>query len=181
MYRTLLAAPCLLASLSAALADPPAPTRTPLHRTVDLAIGETAEVTFADGAKAAVKLLELHEAVDDLRAAVRQAKVKVAVNGQTIELVSGNYHLPRTVAGLQIDCPVSKGLLRNTTRDVWGLDKDVRLRLWPEKSPLIEPGTFVYPAKQRWFASLTQMANEPVYADGVAKPSLKKVYYHWGL
>ena len=32
----------------------------------------------------------------------------------------------------------------------WGLDKDVRLRLWPAGAPLLNPGTFVYPAKQRW-------------------------------
>src|SRR5579862_8959099 len=44
MYRIVLAAPVLLASLSAAIADPPAPTRTPLHHTIDLAIGETADI-----------------------------------------------------------------------------------------------------------------------------------------
>ncbi|HXX92587.1 MAG TPA: PKD domain-containing protein, partial [Planctomycetota bacterium] len=59
--------------------------------------------------------------------------------------------------------------------------KDVRLRLWPAGSSWIDPGSFVYPAKQRWFASYTQMANEPVYVDGGELPSKKEIYYHYGL
>jgi murein DD-endopeptidase MepM/ murein hydrolase activator NlpD len=43
------------------------------------------------------------------------------------------------------------------------------------------PNTFVYPAKQRWFASYTQMANEPVYVDGGELPAKKVIYYHFGL
>jgi hypothetical protein len=181
MHRILLSTACFVALFSLASAEPPKPSRVPLHQIVDLSIGESAEVKLGDDKKVSVKLVELHEAIDDLRAAIRQAKVKLLVNGETVELVSGNYHLPRAVAGVQIDCPITKGYLRNSTKDAWGLDKDARVRLWPEKSPLLEPDTFVYPAKQRWFASMTQMANEPVYVDGVEKPSVKKIYYHYGL
>ena len=39
-------------------------------------------------------------------------------------------------------------------------------------SPLMNPGTFRYPAKQRWFASGTQMANEPVHVDGGEVPEV---------
>jgi hypothetical protein len=46
---------------------------------------------------------------------------------------------------------------------------------------LLRPGTFVYPARQRWFASATQMANEPVYVDGGEEPAVRKIYYHYGL
>ena len=35
--------------------------------------------------------------------------------------------------------------------------------------------------KQRWFASGTQMANEPVHVDGGENPLVKQVYYHYGL
>src|SRR6202171_1272587 len=41
--------------------------------------------------------------------------------------------------------------------------------------------TFRYPPRQRWFASATHMANEPVHVDGGENPLNKKIYYHYGL
>ena len=107
--------------------------------------------------------------------------MKVEVNGQAIELISATYHLPQTVAGVQVDCPITRGYMTNTNLDHWGLTKAARLRVWPAGSPWIEPGTFVYPARQRWFASATQMANEPTFVDGIEQPSQRKIYYHSGL
>ncbi|MHC4353155.1 MAG: hypothetical protein ACYS0H_10600, partial [Planctomycetota bacterium] len=96
----------------------------------------------------------------------------VDVNGRTVSLVSSTYRLPTTIAGLQIDCPITRGYLQNSSKEnAWGLDKDARLRLWPAGSPLVRPGTFVYPVKQRWFASDTQMANVPTFVDGGELPS----------
>jgi len=113
---------------------------------------------------------------------VRQAQVKVEIDGQSLVLTSATYHLPRKFAGVQIDCPVTKGHVGNSSQgNAWGLLKDARLRFWPANSPWIEPGTFVYPLKQRWFASHTQMANEPSFADGGEDPASKKIYYHYGL
>jgi murein DD-endopeptidase MepM/ murein hydrolase activator NlpD len=108
------------------------------------------------------------------------------VGGRRVALVSANYRLPVTAGDVQIDCPVTKGYRQNNSKGVsgdnpWGLDKDARLRLWPAGSPLLRAGTFVYPARQRWFASLTQMANEPVYVDGGENPLVKQIYYHYGL
>jgi hypothetical protein len=104
------------------------------------------------------------------------------VDGKQVMLESANYRLPQTVGAVQIDCPITKGYNSNSNRaDIWGLDKDARLRLWPAGSPLVRPGTFGYPAKQRWFASMTQMANEPVYVDGGENPTNRKIYYHYGL
>jgi murein DD-endopeptidase MepM/ murein hydrolase activator NlpD len=167
-------------------AEPPLPTLQPLLRTVDLDAGESQEVELSDGKRATVKLLDLHETRDSLRHAVRRAEVRVEVNGQEAALVSGNYRLPVTVAGVQIDCPVTKGYRLNSTKDTagrapWGLDKDARLRLWPAGSPWINPGTFVYPARQRWFASGSHMANEPVHVDGGENPLTRQIYYHYGL
>jgi murein DD-endopeptidase MepM/ murein hydrolase activator NlpD len=167
-------------------AQPPPPTVRPLLRAVDLNIGESQEVELADGQKATVKLLDLRETRDRLRSAVRRAEVLVEVNGQKVTLVSTNYRLPVTIAGVQIDCPITKGYRKDSTKetrgaDPWGLIKDARLRLWPAGSPWIRPDTFRYPARQRWFASATQMANEPVYVDGGENPRVKKIYYHYGL
>ena len=158
------------------------PTRTPLFRTIDLSIGESRVVELHDGSEATVKLLDLKETCDDLRQAVRHAEVRVLVNNKIVTLVSSTYRLPTTVAGVRIDCPITKGYLQKSSfKNVWAMDKDARLRLWPAGSPLTAPGTFVYPVKQRWFANDTQMANVPVFVDGGEKPGNKKIYYHYGL
>lgn len=96
------------------------------------------------------------------------------VNGQTCQLVSANYNLPRTVGQVQIDCPITKGCSENGTPSFWGLDKAARLRLWPVSSPLLQPESFVYPVKQKWFATDTQMANEPVHVDGGDRAGKRK-------
>lgn len=182
---------CALAALavwvSSAAAELPEPKLAPLHATADLNLGESQEVTLTNGKKVTVKVLDLMEQRDSLRGAVRKAEVKVLVDGKEVTLVSANYRLPVKVGEVQIDCPVTGGYRDRATKttgglDVWGLEKAVRLRLWPADSPLVNPGTFGYPAKQRWFASQTQMANEPVYVDGGEKPGLDaNIYYHYGL
>ncbi|MEP6668988.1 MAG: PKD domain-containing protein [Chthoniobacter sp.] len=173
--------PIIVAALvvaSGVQAEIPAPTMAPTLRAVDLKIGESTAVTLADGSTAVVKLLDVQEAVDSMSKAVREAKVEVEVNGKHAWLTSANYNLPQTVGGVQIDCPITRGYKANSTEDSWGLLKDARLRLWPAGSPWVEPGTFVYPLKQRWFATMTQFSNEPTYVDGGDKPDRKKIYYH---
>lgn len=188
MRRRSLAAGLLsICSILPVYADPPKPTLEPLHRTLDLKIGETQQVKLCDGQQATVKLLDVREQRDGFRRAIRRPEVDVDVNGQKVSLVSANYRLPVTVAGVQVDCPVTGGYRENSAKtvrndDAWGLDKDARIRLWPAGSPLINPGTFRYPARQRWFASDTHMANEPVFVDGGENPLTKRpVYYHYGL
>jgi len=172
-----------LAVLVAAVLIGAVEPKKPLFATVDLDRGETVEVRLPDGGKATVKVVQIRETRDSLREALRRADVTVEINGRKTTLTSGNYRLPMTVAGVQIDCPATKGLYPNHDKfeDSWGLDKDARLRLWPEKSAWTEPGTFVYPARQRWFASSTQIGNEPSYVDGGDLPTLKRsIYYHSG-
>jgi len=159
-----------------AAAESDKPAIDPLFRVVDLRVGQEATVELCDGTKANVKLLDLDEKRDSLRNAVRQGIVTVEVNGRKVTLTSATYHLPVTVGDVQIDCALTKGCLENG--DHWGLDADVRLRLWPVGSPWIRPGTFTYPARQKWFASGTRMANE---IGDDERPADKSIYYHWGL
>src|SRR5213594_1812469 len=159
-----------------------APARTAIIRAVDLDVNEAQEVELANGAKARVKLVRLEEKRDALRDAVREARVHIALNGQSLVLTSATYHLPVTFGGVQVDCPITKGHVANSSEgNAWGLLKDARIRFWPAGSHWIEPGTFVYPLKQKWFASHTQMANEPSFVDGGEDPGNKKIYYHYGL
>ena len=167
---------------SEALGGAATPEIKPLVTVADLDVGESQSIELCDGSQATVKLLALKEDRDDIRNAVRRAEVTVDINGKTVELVSSTYRLPTFVAGVQIDCPVTKGYLQNSSKEnAWGLEKDARVRLWPAYSALIRPGTFVYPAKQRWFATDTQMANVPTFVDGGELPSNKNIYYHYGL
>ena len=160
---------CLLAP-----SVPAAANIAPLVRTVDLDVGQTSQVKLHNGTKATVTLLELTERRDSVRNAVRKAEVKVKINGQMVHLVSSTYHLPTDAGGVQIDCPVTKGYVQNSSKsNAWGLVKDARLRLWPAGSPWIRPGTFVYPVKQKWFANDTQMANVPAMSTPVTQPASK--------
>ncbi|MEW6306391.1 MAG: PKD domain-containing protein [Verrucomicrobiota bacterium] len=159
-------------------AAPPEPTRQPYRSVVDLNLGESQEVTLRDGAKATVRLLDVAVQKDSLSEAVRGARVQVEVNGRPVTLGCANYHRPVTHAGVQIDCSMIKAYNANSTANPWSLEKDARLRLWPAGSPMMEPGTFGYPLKQKWFATGTQMANEPTFVDGGDKPQRKKIYYH---
>ena len=160
----------------------PTPAQTPLVRVADVNVGESQTIELHDGSRAAIKLLDLTETRDNVNNAVRRAVVTVEVNGQTVSLVSSTYHLPTTIAGVQIDCPVTRGYVQKSSKEnPWGLIKDARLRLWPAGSAWMEPGTFVYPARQCWFATDTQMANVPVFVDGGEVPDKKNIYYHYGL
>jgi murein DD-endopeptidase MepM/ murein hydrolase activator NlpD len=181
LILTALFLPMVFPGATACTAGPPVPTREPLHRVVDLDLGEARQVELRNGSKAAVKLLALEESRDPIRDAVRRAVVKVEVNGQAVDLISATYHLPQTVGGVQVDCSITRGYMTNSDQDHWGLTKAARLRLWPAGSPWVEPATFVYPARQRWFATATQMANEPTYVDGIEQPARRRIYYHSGL
>lgn len=154
----------------------------PLVRTVDLDIGEARDVVLADGSSVRVRLIAVEEKRDAVRQAVREARVRVEVNGTEVAIVSANYRLPVAAGGVQIDCPVTSGYADARGRgNVWAIAKAARFRLWPAGSPWLAPGTFTYPVAQRWFASDTQMANEPVFVDGGEILRAGGVYYHWGL
>jgi murein DD-endopeptidase MepM/ murein hydrolase activator NlpD len=162
-----------------------AASAAPIRGVVDLDVGESQIVELEPGKPMTVRLLDLQESRDEVRGAVRSARVRVEVDGRTVTLTSAPYQLPVTVGDqkgkVQIDCPITSGLYRETESDAWGLVKQARLRLWPAGSPWITPGSFQYPARQRWFAGMTQMANEPAYVDGGEAPGPRKVYYHYGL
>lgn len=153
------------------------PTSEPLVRVIDLSVGESTTVALSDGSQATVKMLDLEETRDQVRGAVRRAQVKIEVNNQPITLTCAAYHLPVTIAGVRIDCSVTRGYLDNSRNNDWELDKDARLRLWPAGSPLLVPDTFVCPLNERLFESRTWMPNEPT--DGGLRFD-RPIYYHSG-
>jgi len=177
---TLIATFAILPTMLGKAADHPAAI-DPLVRVVDLNVHESAKVELCDGSQVTIKLLDLKETRDSVCYAVRRAEVAVEVNGQRADLVSATYHLPTTVGGVRIDCSITQGYNENGSPGSWGLDKAARLRLWPVDSPLVRPDSFTYPVKQKWFATDTQMANDPVYVDGGERAGKRSIYYHSGL
>ncbi len=159
----------------------PAGAQQPLFRTLDIDTGETESVQLSNGKLATVKLLGISETRDKARSAIREARAEVEINGSRATLSCGNYRLPVEVGGVQIDCTVTKAYYQNTNRDHWGLVKEARLRVWPAGSPYMPPGSMVYPVRQLWFASRTQMGNEPTYVDAGERITKEKIYYHAGL
>jgi murein DD-endopeptidase MepM/ murein hydrolase activator NlpD len=103
--------------------------------------------------------------------------VRINVDGEEVTLSFGNYNLPVEVGKVQIDCPAIKALSADANMDFWGFSKDAIFRLWPKGSPYIQPGTFVYPVKQKWFSGKTQAGNPPNWGND---PANKKIYYHAG-
>ena len=153
----------------------------PLFRTVDINAGTTEQVQLSNGKRATLKLIAISETRDNARSAIREARAEVEINGSRATLFCGNYRLPAALGEVQADCTVTKAYYQNTDHDHWGLENDARLRLWPAGSPCMPPGSMVYPVRQRWFASRTQMANEPTYVDEGERITSAKIYYHAGL
>jgi murein DD-endopeptidase MepM/ murein hydrolase activator NlpD len=158
-------------------------TLKPIRVVADLNIEQSKDIRLCNGDIVKLSLLEIDEVRDSIRNAIRAAYVKIVVDGEEITLSSGNYNLPVTVGKVRIDCPVTKGYYSNANNDFWKLRKDARFRLWPKDSSFISLGTFVYPVKQKWFASMTQLSNEPCYVDWgeiSAYTQNEKIYYHAG-
>ena len=156
------------------------PVTTPVRVVAELDIGESQDVVLSNGETIKLTLLHIDIFRDSLRNAIRSARLKVSVDGKEITISSGNYNLPVNVGKVQIDCPVVKNYATNTRRNIWALEKDARFRLWPEGSPYIAPGTFAYPVKQEWLASMSQTGNEPTYVDWGENLANKNIYYHEG-
>lgn len=148
---------------------------------VELNIGEIQKITLSNSSQVEIKLLNIMKETDPAVNALRRAIVKLQINGKMLILISGNYQLPVTFENIQIDAPVIKDYVVRSGHNSWGIQKDVRFRLWPKGAPWMTPGTFVYPIRQKLLASSTQMNNEPVYVDGGERPGSKTQYYHYGL
>ncbi len=153
---------------------------TPVRVVAELNIGESQDIELSNGETVILKLLQVDVVRDSLLNAIRSAYVKVSIDGKEITFNACNYNLPVTVGKVQIDCPVVKNYYTNTNHEWWKLVKDARFRLWPEGSPYIAPGTFGYPVKQDWLASMSQSGNEPTYLGWGENLAKKQIYYHAG-
>jgi murein DD-endopeptidase MepM/ murein hydrolase activator NlpD len=134
---------------------------TRLNVITELNVGEKQNIELINGEIVNLTLLYINIKRDSLRGAIREASVTVAIDGEKVTIGTGNYNLPVIAGKIKIDCPVIKEITNSRYYNKDGiLPKDARFRIWPKDSPLIEPGTFGYPLKQKWLASRSQSQNE---------------------
>lgn len=161
-------------------------TKTPQGGHVfDLYIGESAVVPLPGGPKK-ITLLDVREPRCKARGLIRFPSIAVAVDGERADVPAGLYHMPQGVQGVTIGCSVTRGVAQAVARhsDVYALEKDARIRCWPPGAPLFGQEPLIYPARQTWFASMTQMANERTFADGGEMPPQDPngyIYHHYGM
>lgn len=137
------------------------PEQKRLNTVTELNVGESKEVVLVNGDQVTLSLVEVTAIRDSVRGAVRDARVTVQVDGETVTIGSGNYHLPVAVGKVSIDCPVIREYtVSGYYRHDGMLPSDARIRVWPKDSPYIQPGTFRFPLRQAWFASRMQSQNE---------------------
>ena len=148
----------------------------PLVRVVDLDVNEAIEVELSDGKRAKLIVEKVDEIRDPIFNTLTDAVVRIVVNGVRQEVHCGNYRLPVSIGGVQVDCPAVGGYMEDAGTDWWKLKKAVRLRFWPGGSQWIQPGTFKYPIKQKWMASRTWFSNE-----AISPARMGSVYYHAGM
>lgn len=148
---------------------------------VELNLGESQTVTLSNGETAMIELIDKSATRDSIRNAVRKVKVTIQINGTKTDLWSGNYSLPVSVGGVQIDCPVTCDYYDDASEDRWRLSKDARFRLWPADSLWMPSGSFGFPLNMRILASDTQVGNEPTFVNGDESSSGGSIYYHYGV
>lgn len=154
---------------------------------VDLSIGESVRFDLPGGETRRITLVGLREEPDRIRGVVRRPTALVEVDGERTELVAGHYHLPKIVNGVKLACSVTRCVARALLvyQDIHALDKDARLRCWAPEAPLFGPQPLVYPVRQTWFASMTQLGNERTYVDAgeltLNDPARRHIYYHYGV
>ena len=148
----------------------------PLVRVVDLDVNEAIEVELSDGKRAKLIVEKVDEIRDPIFNTLTDAVVRIVVNGVRQEVHCGNYRLPVSIGGVQVDCPAVGGYMEDAGTDWWKLKKAARLRFWPGGSKWIQPGTFKYPIKQKWMASRTWFSNE-----AISPARMGSVYYHAGM
>jgi murein DD-endopeptidase MepM/ murein hydrolase activator NlpD len=135
-------------------------------------------VLLSDGARVRVSLLGVQARREPAMRMIEEVSAELRVNEERVTLGCGGYRLPVAVGGVQVDVTAAAPLSQDSSYDWWKLRKAARVRLWPAGSPWIEPGSFAYPLRQRWFASATWFSNEPVSR----RPGpAGKVYYHAGM
>jgi murein DD-endopeptidase MepM/ murein hydrolase activator NlpD len=151
----------------------------------DLKVSESVTLDPGDGRERMITLREVREPKDAVRDRIREPSVVLDIDGEEVEVKAALYNLPQSVAGMRVDCAVTRQVAEAIAiyKDLYVLSGDARIRCWPADGFLFGPKPIVYPTQQRWFASMTQLGNEKTYVDAgelVLNVPGRHVYYHYG-
>ena len=152
----------------------------------DLALGETAVFRLKDGTSRKIKLMEVNEPRCRVRGVIRFPEITIDVDGERAKVPAGLYNSPQLVNGVKIGCSLTHDMaeILKKQSDWRAFDKDARIRCWGPDEPLFGTPPLVYPVKQRWFATMTQMTNERTCVGSGELPLNKPgeyIYYHDGM
>ncbi|MBN2272529.1 MAG: peptidoglycan DD-metalloendopeptidase family protein [Sedimentisphaerales bacterium] len=145
------------------------------QRFVYLDIGQSCDFQLKDGTKKRISLLSVKEYKDPVIHLVRQADVKIEIDGKAVELTCAPYVMPTEIDGLRIQA--------DTTSAWMDIPKRVQLSLWDASDPIVDTGLFCFPLPgYRLFCLGMQTYNEPVHlGDRDGDPQGQRFYHNYGV
>ena len=145
------------------------------QRFVYLDPGESVSFELESGERRTIELLSVEEQTDSVIQLVRRADLRVAIDGQVLDLVCAPYVMPTEVAGLRIQADTTSGWIK--------LPKQVQLSVWDACNPIVDTQRFRFPLPHyRLFALGMQAFNEPVHlGDRDGDPEGQRFYHNYGV
>lgn len=145
------------------------------QRIVCLNPGETHRFTLGNGSTRTIRLVSAGERRDRVNNLVRQAEVRVEIDGRPLELVCGPYVMPTETAGLRIQADITTGWNRKPP-------KRVQFSLWDASDPMVDTTRFIFPIRNfRLFSHGTQAYLEPLHLGrGDGDPAGLRGYHDYG-
>jgi len=139
-----------------------------------LNIGEMTSFRLADGRIKWIRLASVQEEKDSVIHLVRQAEVRLEIDGEPLDLPCGPYVLPIEKDGLRLQADTTSGWLQ--------MGKRVQLSLWDASDPVVDTRLFIFPLPgYRLFSQGTQSYNEPVHlGEGDGDPTGQRFYHNYG-
>jgi murein DD-endopeptidase MepM/ murein hydrolase activator NlpD len=127
------------------------------QRIVSLNPNESYRFQLADGTARIVRVEQVQEHRDSVLGLVRQARVRVRIDGQPVDLLCAPYVMPTEIAGLRIQADITSGMEPE-------LPKQVSLSLWDANDPIVDTEAFVFPLRDyRLFSHDLHAYNEVVW------------------
>jgi len=145
------------------------------QRIVCLDVGESYRFQPHDGTTRTLRLVSAEDKRDTVIGLVRQATVRVTVDGQPLELSCMPYTMPTEIGHLRLQADLTSGWFDE-------LPGRAQFSIWDARDPIVDTNRFCFPIRQyRMFSHALQAYNEVVHAgkaDG--DPQGGRFYHGYG-
>lgn len=141
---------------------------------VGLNVNETCTFKLKSGAQRAIRLASVREHRDSVINLIRQADVRVEIDGRPLDLVCAPYVLPTEIAGLRLQVDTTSGWAK--------MAKQIQISIWDATEPVVDTKLFGFPLRNfRLFSQGTQAYNEPVHlGEGDGDPTGQRFHHDYG-